>query len=225
MFDVLSVDASVRSRVSYGGTAQQIFPQFLGDGTTIIQWNPIPLNSQGSNVRTHSGFFNDSWRVGDRLTLIGGLRYTDSSKEFHYGRFGVPGSATGGATPPAVAGIPGMIVALVSAPASKHRRTRTSSVRIKRLRTERIVVVDGQQHGVGVGVRGVEPCVAELETEAVVLVVPDPLGHLDAIRARGQRGQLRSPPHQIHSQDNPTSLVCPGSRAPPGVPPTRGTPR
>ena len=52
-----------------------IFPQFLGDGSTTIQWNPIPLNSQGSNFRTHSGFFNDSWRVNDRLTANLGVRY------------------------------------------------------------------------------------------------------------------------------------------------------
>jgi outer membrane receptor for ferrienterochelin and colicin len=52
-----------------------IFPQFLGDGSTIIQWNPIPLGSQGSNFKTHSVFVNDSWRVSDRLTANAGLRY------------------------------------------------------------------------------------------------------------------------------------------------------
>ena len=43
--------------------APMSFPVFLGDGTTIIQWNPIPILSEGSNFRTHSLFFNDSWRV------------------------------------------------------------------------------------------------------------------------------------------------------------------
>ena len=52
-----------------------IYPQFLGDGSTIIQWNPIPVSSQGSNFRTHSVFYNDSWRVSDRLTANLGLRY------------------------------------------------------------------------------------------------------------------------------------------------------
>ena len=40
-----------------------IFPQFLGNGTTIIQWNPILVDSAGSNFRTHSFFYNDAWRV------------------------------------------------------------------------------------------------------------------------------------------------------------------
>ena len=52
-----------------------VFPVFLGDGTTIIQWNPIPILSEGSNFRTHSVFFNDSWRVTNRLTANLGVRY------------------------------------------------------------------------------------------------------------------------------------------------------
>jgi hypothetical protein len=63
-----------------------IFPQFLNDGSTVIQWNPIPLNSQGSNFRTHSGFFNDSWRVGDRLTANLGIRYDKNSGQDQAGR-------------------------------------------------------------------------------------------------------------------------------------------
>ncbi len=57
------------------GASSVIFPQFLGDGSTVIQWNPIPVNSQGSNFRTHSVFYNDSWRVNDRLTANLGVRY------------------------------------------------------------------------------------------------------------------------------------------------------
>ncbi len=57
------------------GEAQVIYPQFLGDGTTIIQWNPIPIESRGSNFRTHALFYNDSWRATDRLTVNLGLRY------------------------------------------------------------------------------------------------------------------------------------------------------
>jgi outer membrane receptor protein involved in Fe transport len=52
-----------------------VLPVFLGDGTTIIQWNPIPILSDGSNFRTHSAFFNDSWRVTNRLTANLGVRY------------------------------------------------------------------------------------------------------------------------------------------------------
>ena len=52
-----------------------VVPQFLGDGTTIIQWNPIPQGSEGTNFRTHSTFVNDNWRVTSRLTANVGLRY------------------------------------------------------------------------------------------------------------------------------------------------------
>lgn len=43
------------------------------------------------------------------LTVIGGLRYTDESKTFVYGRFGVPGSSTGGAVPPSLAALNGLV--------------------------------------------------------------------------------------------------------------------
>ena len=39
-----------------------VFPQFLGNGSTIIQWNPILIDSAGSNFRTHSMFYSDAWR-------------------------------------------------------------------------------------------------------------------------------------------------------------------
>jgi outer membrane receptor protein involved in Fe transport len=52
-----------------------IYPVSLGNGSTFIQWNPIPLESQGSNFRTYSAFVNDSWRVNGRLTANLGLRW------------------------------------------------------------------------------------------------------------------------------------------------------
>ena len=58
-----------------GAGENDIFPIFLGDGTTTIQWNPILQESEGSSFRTHSGFVNDSWRVSDRVTANVGLRY------------------------------------------------------------------------------------------------------------------------------------------------------
>jgi len=58
-----------------GAGENDIFPIFLGDGTTTIQWNPILQESQGSSFRTHSGFLNDSWRVGNRLTANVGVRF------------------------------------------------------------------------------------------------------------------------------------------------------
>lgn len=43
------------------------------------------------------------------LTVLGGIRYTDQKKTFEYGRFGVPGSSTGGAVPPALAPLNGLV--------------------------------------------------------------------------------------------------------------------
>lgn len=63
-----------------------IYPQFLGNGTTIIQWNPIPMESQGSNFRTHSAFYNDAWRVTPRLTANLGLRYDKNDGTDQAGR-------------------------------------------------------------------------------------------------------------------------------------------
>ena len=60
---------------NYFVQGNDVIPVFLGDGTTLIQWNPIPLLSEGSNFRTHSVFFNDSWRVNNRLTANLGVRY------------------------------------------------------------------------------------------------------------------------------------------------------
>lgn len=57
------------------GESTVLFPQFLGDGTTLIQWNPIPVLSRGNNFRTHALFFNDSWRVNGRMTANLGVRY------------------------------------------------------------------------------------------------------------------------------------------------------
>ena len=74
------------SIITGSGTAQQIFPQFLGDGTTIIQWNPIPLSSRGSNFRTHSAFFNDAARLSDRLTLNLGVRWDKNDGQDQEGK-------------------------------------------------------------------------------------------------------------------------------------------
>jgi outer membrane receptor protein involved in Fe transport len=68
------------------GSASVIYPQFLGDGSTIIQWNPIPINSTGSNFRTHSLFYNDSWRVSDRVTANLGIRYDKNDGQDQAGK-------------------------------------------------------------------------------------------------------------------------------------------
>jgi iron complex outermembrane recepter protein len=59
-------------------------------------------------AETKAVFANVEVRPIDRLTLVGGLRYTDQEKEFRYGRFAVPGS-TSGVAPPAVAGLNGVV--------------------------------------------------------------------------------------------------------------------
>jgi hypothetical protein len=54
---------------------ETIYPQFLSNDSTIIQWDPITLASQGSNIRTHALFVNDSWRFNEGITLNLGLRW------------------------------------------------------------------------------------------------------------------------------------------------------
>ena len=61
------------------GESAAIYPVALGDGSTFIQWNPIPLGSEGSNFRTYSAFLNDNWRVNSRLTANLGLRWDKNS--------------------------------------------------------------------------------------------------------------------------------------------------
>ena len=58
------------------GDGAVVYPVLNGsDNTTRIQYNPIPLDSVGSNFRTHALFFNDSWRLSGRLTANLGLRW------------------------------------------------------------------------------------------------------------------------------------------------------
>ena len=57
---------------------------------------------------TKAVFANVEVRPTDRLTLIGGLRYSDQEKDFEYGRMAVPGS-TSGVAPPQVAGLNGVV--------------------------------------------------------------------------------------------------------------------
>jgi hypothetical protein len=51
-----------------------IVPSFRS-GTTRIQWNPIFVDSLGTDFRTHSVFANDNWRINDRVTANVGLRF------------------------------------------------------------------------------------------------------------------------------------------------------
>jgi outer membrane receptor protein involved in Fe transport len=60
---------------SYILPSGDVVPQFLTGTSTIIQYNPIPALSQGSNFRTHSAFFSDAWRVNGHLTANLGVRW------------------------------------------------------------------------------------------------------------------------------------------------------
>jgi iron complex outermembrane receptor protein len=68
----------------------------------FIEDNSIP-------AETLAAFANVDVAVTDRLNLIVGLRYTDQEKEFRFGRFGIPGSSTNGATPASIAAINGLV--------------------------------------------------------------------------------------------------------------------
>jgi hypothetical protein len=50
----------------------EVFPQFLAN--TTLDWTPILALSEGSHLRTHSLFINDSWRWNNHVTFNGGLR-------------------------------------------------------------------------------------------------------------------------------------------------------
>jgi iron complex outermembrane receptor protein len=68
----------------------------------FIEDNHIPAT-------TKAVYANADWEAIPKLHLVGGLRYTDMSKSFIYGRKGIPGSSTGGATPAAVASVDGLV--------------------------------------------------------------------------------------------------------------------
>jgi outer membrane receptor for ferrienterochelin and colicin len=51
-----------------------IYPVFLGDGSTLIQWDPLNVLSEGTDLRTNSAFANDLWRWS-QVTLSLGLRF------------------------------------------------------------------------------------------------------------------------------------------------------
>jgi len=76
---------------------------------TFVTLPPFMFNEDNSvPAESKAVFANVEVRPIDRLTLIGGLRYSDNEKSFEYGRFPVPGS-TSGVTPPAVAPLNGLV--------------------------------------------------------------------------------------------------------------------
>jgi hypothetical protein len=54
---------------------QTIYPVLKTGTTTYVEWLPIFELSVGSDIRTYSGFLNDTWAVNRKLTVNLGLRY------------------------------------------------------------------------------------------------------------------------------------------------------
>ncbi|HXW06430.1 MAG TPA: TonB-dependent receptor [Vicinamibacterales bacterium] len=52
-----------------------VYPVAAGNGSTYIINYPINQASRGTNFRTHSLFFNDSWNAGDHFTFNLGVRW------------------------------------------------------------------------------------------------------------------------------------------------------
>jgi len=57
-----------------------IWPVFQPN-STIIQWNPITLSSQGTDLRTNSLFVNDQWHFNRHFTFSLGLRWDANQGE------------------------------------------------------------------------------------------------------------------------------------------------
>jgi iron complex outermembrane receptor protein len=75
-------------------------------GLTAFQFTEVNVIP----AKTIAAFANVEFRPIDRLSLIGGIRYTDQEKTFRYGRFGVPGSdpaLNSSGFPPGTVGTPG----------------------------------------------------------------------------------------------------------------------
>ncbi|MCB5426428.1 TonB-dependent receptor [Altererythrobacter sp. CC-YST694] len=67
----------------------------------FIEDNSVPAT-------TKAVFANVEITPVEALTILGGIRYTDQTKTFIYGRFGVPGSSSGGVVPPSLAPLNGL---------------------------------------------------------------------------------------------------------------------
>jgi hypothetical protein len=63
-----------------------IYPQWIANGpSTRLVWYPIPVLSQGSDVRTQSAFVNDQWRLSTNLSFNVGARYDKNDAKDSFG--------------------------------------------------------------------------------------------------------------------------------------------
>ena len=58
---------------------QAIYPVFRTGTTTFVEWLPVFEETKGNNLRTYSGFINDTWRFNEHLGFNLGLRYDKNS--------------------------------------------------------------------------------------------------------------------------------------------------
>ena len=63
------------------GSSTVLYPIFNTGTSTYFLFQPIPQESQGSNVRTRSGFVNDTWRLNNRISFNLGVRYDKNHAE------------------------------------------------------------------------------------------------------------------------------------------------
>ena len=67
------------------------------------------LEDDSIPATTKAVFANADVTPVTNLTILGGIRYTDDSKTFIFGRFGVPGSSSGGVVPASLAPLNGLV--------------------------------------------------------------------------------------------------------------------
>lgn len=58
---------------------ETIYPILRTGTSTYIEWLPVFEKTQGSDMRTYSGFFNDVWRASKQFSFNLGLRYDKNS--------------------------------------------------------------------------------------------------------------------------------------------------
>lgn len=61
-----------------------VYPQ-INPASTLLVWYPIPVQSKGSDIRTHSVFVNDSWRFNNNLSFNIGLRWDKNDATDSFG--------------------------------------------------------------------------------------------------------------------------------------------
>jgi hypothetical protein len=63
-----------------GADGTTLYPQFLPNSTQIW-WTPVEIPSRGTNLRMHSVFLNDSWRLNEHLSFNLGVRWDKNAAQ------------------------------------------------------------------------------------------------------------------------------------------------